>query len=318
MPSRGLVSLQRAASLLLSHTHHFHSEVKTKAHHGTDDSDLIFFDIILDSVTLTEPGLAVLGGFVWMYAFSNSVCRGLGCKCNFCICAERNLICTKCTQVNSWCDSGLSHSPFLHSTLLWFSKRLFSELFSCFPLLSNILPQSVATLSDGCLFRVGAGNWATLFKDENGFVTENCFWEHNADIFQIRNGIFTQLSKSSYYKTNRQFFKGLSISVLSSTSLASLFSSFSDGLSAFFLVLFIGWYTQSRLWCLTLENYCLASCCFVGFFFFAFYQPSLAKYDQWGWKTSFIYLFFNQKKGLWHCQQWLQIINLIWFIFLWL
>lgn len=157
MPSRGLVSLQRAASLLLSHTHHFHSEVKTKAHHGTDDSDLIFFDIRLDSVTLTEPGLAVLGGFVWMYAFPNSVCRGLGCKCNFCICAERNIIRTKCTQVNSWCDSGLSHSPFLHSMLLWFSKRLFSELFSCFPLLSNILPQRVATLSDGCLFRVGAG-----------------------------------------------------------------------------------------------------------------------------------------------------------------
>lgn len=72
------MSLRRAVSLpLLSHTNHFDSlsEVKTKPHRGTDDSDLVFFDIRLDSVTLTEAGLAVLSGFVWMYTFARTLHR---------------------------------------------------------------------------------------------------------------------------------------------------------------------------------------------------------------------------------------------------
>lgn len=35
------------------------SEVETKPHYGTDDSDFIFFDTGFDSVTMTEPGLPV-------------------------------------------------------------------------------------------------------------------------------------------------------------------------------------------------------------------------------------------------------------------
>lgn len=76
MPSRGLVSLQTAVSLPLSHTHHFHSlsEVKTKAPHETDDSDLFCCDMKPDSVTLTEPGLTVLAVFFfWKYTFANTL-----------------------------------------------------------------------------------------------------------------------------------------------------------------------------------------------------------------------------------------------------
>ncbi len=81
MPSPGLVSLQRAVALLLSHTHHFHSlsEVKTKPRRETDDSDLVFFDIGLDSVTLTEPGLAVLAGFP-SECINSGIHRGLLCS----------------------------------------------------------------------------------------------------------------------------------------------------------------------------------------------------------------------------------------------
>lgn len=65
MPSQGLVSLQRAVLLPLSHSYHFDSasQVKTKSHRGTHDSYRVVFDIRLDSVTLTEPGLAVLLAF---------------------------------------------------------------------------------------------------------------------------------------------------------------------------------------------------------------------------------------------------------------
>lgn len=90
------MSLQRAVSLLLSHTHHFHSvsEVKTKPHHGTDDSDLVFFDIRLDSVTLTEPGLAVFAGFVLNVYF----CRHNAVyMCEVAAFALKYLICTKRT-----------------------------------------------------------------------------------------------------------------------------------------------------------------------------------------------------------------------------
>lgn len=70
MPSQGLVSLQRAVTLLLSPTHHFHSlsKVKTKPYHGTDDSDVVFFRMRLDSMTLTDPGLVVLIAYERMYA----------------------------------------------------------------------------------------------------------------------------------------------------------------------------------------------------------------------------------------------------------
>lgn len=70
MLSHGLASLWRAAELLLSHTHHFHSlsEVRTKCRSETDDSDPFFFllhcDMRPDSVTLTEPGLTLLAAFV--------------------------------------------------------------------------------------------------------------------------------------------------------------------------------------------------------------------------------------------------------------
>lgn len=93
-----------------------------------------------------------------------------------------------------WCSVG-AQTLFVHFMLLWFCERLFSAFFSLISLHSNILPQRDATLSDGCLFGGGAGNWARHFKDSSAFVTENCLCDHNADILWIR--IFVKLSKRS-------------------------------------------------------------------------------------------------------------------------
>lgn len=84
------MSLRRAALLLLSHTHHFHSlsEVKTKPHRETDDSDLVFFDIRLDSVTLTEPGLTVFAAF---YLNALYKCENARRSAHAAICTEQNM-----------------------------------------------------------------------------------------------------------------------------------------------------------------------------------------------------------------------------------
>lgn len=49
----------------------------------TDDSDLVFFDIKLDSVTLTEPGLAVLAVFLLNLYMCNYV-EFYMCTCGLC------------------------------------------------------------------------------------------------------------------------------------------------------------------------------------------------------------------------------------------
>ena len=162
MPSRGLVSLRRAVSLLLSHTHHFHSpsQVKTKPHRETDDSDLVFFDIRLDSVTLTEPGLSTLVVFDCIHVRSTYAQT-------FALKESLFLYFFNCSLGWFLCGCRVkAQAPFVPFMLLWFSKRLFSAFFSWILLLSSILPQRDATLSDGCLFRVGAGNWVRRFKDK--------------------------------------------------------------------------------------------------------------------------------------------------------
>lgn len=149
MPSQGLVSPQRPVSLLLSHTHHFHSlsEGKTKPHHGADDSDLVFFDIRLDSVTLTEPGLAALAEFVWMCTFVNTYWFTCTCmQLQLLHWKTAYMLMHKFTPVLMRDSKPASFLfPFIW---LWFSERLFSAFFSWISLPSNILPQRDATLSD--------------------------------------------------------------------------------------------------------------------------------------------------------------------------
>lgn len=136
MPSRGLVSLWRAVSLLFPHTHHFHSpsQAKTKPHRETDDSDPVFFDIRLDSATLTEPGLSTLVVFDCMHVRSTSA-QTFAVKCLY------SFIFFNCSL--GWFLRGCgvkARAPFVPFMLLWFSKRLFSAFFSGILLLSNILP----------------------------------------------------------------------------------------------------------------------------------------------------------------------------------
>lgn len=94
---------------------------------------------------------------------------------------EHFLIVQNVSSFLCWCSVG-AQTPFVPFMLLWFSKRLFSAFFSLISLLSNILPQRDTALSDGCLFRVGTGNWVRHFEDNSAFVTENCLCDHNADI----------------------------------------------------------------------------------------------------------------------------------------
>lgn len=166
MPSQGLVSPQRPVSLLLSHTHHFHSlsEGKTKPHHGADDSDLVFFDIRLDSVTLTEPGLAVLAEFVWMCTFVSTYRSTVRvCSCSFCI--KKTLICKCTTSPLCWC--GIWEQPPFCSLLYCFDflKDYFQHSFLGFHFLAIFYPKGMPHYQM-TLFRVGAENWVRHFKDK--------------------------------------------------------------------------------------------------------------------------------------------------------
>lgn len=135
MPSRGLVSLRRAVSLPLSHTHHFHSlsEVKTKPCRETDDSDLVFFDIKLDSVTLTEPGLTVLAGFGYECINLQIHC-GLLVRCCWHLHWKNAFICTNAHNfipvlLQGWGTDSLCS---LYVALI-FQEIIFSILFLDFP-----------------------------------------------------------------------------------------------------------------------------------------------------------------------------------------
>lgn len=97
---------------------------------------------------------------------------------------------------------------FLPLRCFWFfAEIIFSRLFfplslSLIPRLSDILPQRAAALSDGCLFRLGKGNWVRRLGDNGAFVAENCLCDCNADILQIRT--FTKLCQSSnFIRINR-------------------------------------------------------------------------------------------------------------------
>lgn len=68
----------------------------------------------------------------------------------------------------------------------YFQPPFFPLPSSLIPRLSDILPQRATTLSDGCLFRLGKGNWVRRLGDNGAFVAENCLCDRNADIIQIR------------------------------------------------------------------------------------------------------------------------------------
>lgn len=161
-------------------------------------------DMRPDLVTLTEPGLTVLSGDFYLILFTRfwgryafalrpkpSALRGSSINAQ----NAREFICV---------DVALEHRLLLFPLCCFdFSKRLFSAffIFSLISHLSNILPQRDATLSDGCLFGVGTGNWVRRLGDNSAFVAENCLCDHNADILQIRT--FRKLCQSSNFIINR-------------------------------------------------------------------------------------------------------------------